>query len=511
MSRHDTLPADIPVLIIGGGPVGITFALLLAEHGIKSLVVEKTDALPTTPRAHVLRKRTMDIFDRLGVADAVFAAVPDMPIRFINWVSQLNGAEIGQLDMARTSFSDGGANLPQNLLCPVLLDKILESDLAGIATHTECLSIAMEADGATAQLHSGGTTHTVRTQWVIAADGANSPTRDALGIAMEGPDDLAQFYMVHLKADLTQWVAHRPGPLFWILNPDAGGTLIVHELEKSHVFMIPHRGGDLDKADLTAHIHGSFGDGVDFEILDYGRWTMRSQIAQTYRAGRAFLVGDAAHRFPPTGGLGLNTGIMDAYNLAWKLALVEKGLADDALLNSYEMECRSVAATNAEASLHNMMTMSEVNQAIGPFKTLADLDARIAHFSDADRARLQQAIDNQASHFTSDGIYPGTWMGEPHHNIAAPGRYGAFKVLMGAPPKWARPVAALEKTHTIRIEMYPFLQATDPDGYLNGKGAVLLRPDDQVAWAGDDPAELGAALATVLAGPGADVAAVSAA
>ena len=511
MSLHQTLPADIPVLIIGGGPVGITFALLLAEHGIKSLVVEKTNALPTTPRAHVLRKRTMDIFNRLGVADTVFDAVPNMPVRYITWVSQLNGREIGRLDMAQTSFSDGGANLPQNLLCPVLLDKILESELAGIATHTECLSINVETNGATAHLRQGGTAHTVHANWVIAADGANSPTRDTLGIAMEGPEDLAQFYMVHLKADLTKWVAHRPGPLFWILNPDAGGTLIVHELEKSHVFMIPHRGGDLDTADLTTHIRGGFGDGVDFEILDYGRWTMRSQIAQTYRAGRAFLVGDAAHRFPPTGGLGLNTGIMDAYNLAWKLALVEKGLADEALLNSYEMECRSVAATNAEASLHNMMTMSEVTQAIGPFKTLADLDARVAHFSDADRARIQQAIDNQASHFTSDGITPGTWTGEPYHDIAAPGSYGAFKLLMGAPPKGASPVAALEKTHNIRIEMYPFLHAKDPDGFLNGKGAVLLRPDDQVAWVGDDPADLDQAIAATLAGPSEDMVAVSAA
>ena len=511
MSLNKTLPADVPVLIIGGGPVGITFALLLAEHGIKSLVVEKTDALPTTPRAHVLRKRTMDIFDRLGVAKAVFDAVPDLPMRYINWVSQLNGAEIGRLDLAQSGFSEGGANLPQNLLCPVLLDKIIESDLADITTHTECLSIDVREDGAAAQLQNGSGTQTVRTKWVIAADGANSPTRDGLGIAMEGHENLAEFYMVHLKADLTKWVAHRPGPLFWILNPDAGGTLIVHELEKSHVFMIPHRGGDLDTAELTDHIQRSFGDEIDFDILEFGRWTMRSQIAQTYRAGRAFLVGDAAHRFPPTGGLGLNTGILDAYNLAWKLALVEKGLADDALLNSYELEARSVAATNAEASLHNMMTMNEVNQAIGPFETLSELEGRIANFSDADRAGIQQAINNQTSHFTSDGIYPGTWRGEPHHDIAAPGSYGAFKLLMGMPPKWAGPVAALEQKYNVRIEIYPFLQATDPEGFLKGKNAVLLRPDDQVAWVGDDPADLDQAIAATLAGPSEDMVAVTAA
>ncbi len=495
------IPEEIPVLIIGGGPVGMTCALLLEKYGLKSLVIERTDALPQTPRAHVIRKRSMDIFDKIGVADAIYEAVPGPETRFITWVAQLAGKEIGRIDMARDGIPGGWANLPQNLLCPILLEQMAHNELADIATETECLDISTSPNGVTATLQNAGGTKTVSARWLIAADGAGSRTRDALGIRMVGPDNLAQFYMVHIKADLTEWVKDRPGPLFWILNPEAPGTLIVHELEKSHVFMVPSRGKELTEDKLVQHIRRGLGGDVPIEILNAGRWTAYSQIAEQYRQGRAFLAGDAAHRFPPSGGLGLNTGILDVHNLAWKLALVDKGLAGDALLDSYEIECRSVAQTNADASLHNMMTLAEVHEAIGPFDTLKDLETRLDQLSPPARENLQQAIDNQTSHFTSDGIYPGTWTGEPHRDLGVPTNYRSFKLLMRVPPKWAGPVAALEKKHSLRIEIYPFIQAHDRQGFLKDKEAVLLRPDDQVAWVGATPQELDDAVAAALAGP----------
>ncbi len=501
MTRVHDIPDSVPVLIIGGGPVGMSFALLLERYGIQSLVVERTDALPQTPRAHVIRKRSMEIFDKIGAASAIFDAVPEPETRFITWVAQLAGMEIGRIDMAKEGIPNGWANLPQNLLCPILLDQMAHSELADIATETDCLDIATDADRITATLRSGDETKTVSARWLIAADGANSQTRNTLGIPLSGPEDLGQFYMVHLKADLTEWVKDRPGPLFWVLNPEAGGTLIVHELEKSHVFMVPSRGKELTQDRLIEHIRHGLGGGIPFDILSAGRWTARSQIADRYRQGRAFLVGDAAHRFPPTGGLGLNTGILDAHNLAWKLALVDKGIAQEALLDSYDMECRSVAATNAEASLHNMMTLGEVHKALGPFKTLAELERRLDTLTPQEKASVQRAIDNQTSHFTSDGILPGTWSGEPHRDLGVPANYGSFKLLMKAPPRWAAPLAMLEKKHRIRIELYPSIQATDHGGYLKDKEAVLLRPDDQVAWTGATPEDLDVALAATLAGP----------
>lgn len=501
MSKISAIPKEVPVLIIGGGPVGMTCALLLEKYGLKSLVIERTDALPQTPRAHVIRKRSMDIFDKIGVADAIYDAVPGPETRFITWVAQLAGKEVGRIDMAKNGIPGGWANLPQNLLCPILLQQTAHSELADIATETECLQVTTAPNGVTATLQSAGESKTISARWLIAADGAGSRTRDTLGIKMIGPGNLAQFYMVHIRADLTDWVKDRPGPLFWILNPEAPGTLIVHELEKSHVFMVPFRGEELGEEQLLQHIGRGLGGDIPIEILNAGRWTATSQIAEHYRQGRAFLAGDAAHRFPPSGGLGLNTGILDVHNLAWKLALADKGLAGDTLLDSYEMECRSVAQTNADASLHNMMTLAEVHKAIGPFDTLKDLESRLDNLSPPERENLQQAIDNQTSHFTSDGIYPGTWTGEPHRDLDAPANYGSFKLLMKAPPIWAGPVAALEKKYRIRIEIYPFIQANGARGFLKDKEAVLLRPDDQVAWVGATPQELDDAVAAVLAGP----------
>lgn len=505
MSVLKSLPGETPVLIVGGGPVGMTCALLLAKQGIKSLVVERGNALPTTPRAHVIRKRSMDIFEKIDAADEIYAAVPGPETRFITWVAQLAGKEIGRLDMARDGVPSGWANLPQNLLCPILLDHMTQSEWADIATYTDCTAIQNGADGVTATLKQGEAEQTIAARWLIAADGAGSPTRDSIGIGMSGPDNLAQFYMVHFKADLTKWVADRPGPLFWILNPEGNGTLIVHELTKSHVYMVPAKDQDGDEAALLAYMRRGLGGDMPIEILSSGRWTAHSQIADSYRQGRAFLVGDAAHRFPPSGGLGLNTGILDVHNFAWKLALVEKGLASDALLDSYDMECRSVASTNADASVHNMATLFQVYEALGPFGTLAELENRLDTLTADEKTAVQTAIDNQTSHFTSDGILPGTWTGEPHRDLTLPWHYGSFKLLIKVPPQWAGPVKALEQKHNIRIEVYPFLQAQDHEGFLKDKTAVLLRPDDQVAWIGETPDDLKTALEYCLAGPSENV------
>jgi len=501
MSALESLPSHIPVLIVGGGPVGITCALLLAEQGVESLVIEKGDALPSTPRAHVIRRRSMEIFEKIGVADAVEKAVPGPETRHITWVAQLAGKEIGRLNLLDENLDFSWTNLPQNLLCPVLLDKIRSSQSAHITTHAECVAGTEQHDSITAQVQFDGSTHEINAKWLIAADGAGSPTREKIGIQMAGTPNLAEFYMVHFKADLTLWIQDRPSPIFWVLNPEAGGTLIVHELEKSHVFMVPAQRTDGSEESLKTHIAAALGTEIPLEILSSGIWTASSEIAETYRKGRVFLVGDAAHRFPPSGGLGLNTGILDAHNLAWKLALVEKGIAEDALLDSYTMECQPVAVTNAEASVHNMATLAEVHEVLGRHKTLASLEQRLETLSPDERAALQTAIDNQTSHFVSDGILPGTWQGAAHPPLGLPRSYGAFKLIVQSPPKWAAPVRALEQKFGVRIETFIQLQVKDPEHVLTRDQVVLLRPDDQIAGIGKTPADIEAVLAATLAGP----------
>jgi 2,4-dichlorophenol 6-monooxygenase len=272
----------------------------------------------------------------------------------------------------------------------------------------ECVEVTQRDDSVVALIAcEDGSKHRVEAAWAIAADGAGSPTRRALGIAMEGPGPLARFAMVHIEADLTTWIRDRSGPIFWLMNPESPGTLIVHDPKRSHVFMMPMRGTEGEEDTIPARLAASLGVPVTPKILSVAYWSPHVQVADRYRKGRVFLVGDAAHRFPPTGGLGLNTGIQEAHDLACKLARVEAGTAPEALLASYEAECRPAAQANADESFENMKRLGEISRVIGEQPDLKSLERRLASLSQEERQQLAKAIEAQRSHFLWDGVAPG--------------------------------------------------------------------------------------------------------
>ncbi len=407
------LPKATRVLVIGGGPVGLTVSGLLSRRGVEHVVVERRRESQRAPAAHVLRRRPMAIFDVLGVGDAIRSAAPRLRMDYITWCTTLGGSEIGRLDLRPVDRVTGErpeepwTNCPQNRVEPILFGEAVRHPEATIVRGAECDAIAQSTDRVLAQIRvHDGTKHEVTARWAIAADGASSATRRALGIEMRGAGPLARFRMVHFEADLRPWIETRQGPIFWILNPESPGTLIVHDPARSHVFMMPQLGLDEEEQTIPARLDNALGITAQPKILSIDAWSPHVQVAERYRRGRVFLVGDAAHRFPPTGGLGLNTGVEEAYDLVTRIADVEANAAPESLLDGYESARQPAARTNADASFENLLKLGEISRVIGACADLSGLERRVALLTNEEREHLGRAIEAQRGHFLFDGWHP---------------------------------------------------------------------------------------------------------
>ena len=358
---------DVPVLIVGGGPTGLTLGALLARAGIEFLLVEKNPGTCTHPQAHAISGRTMEIFRSLDIHEEVYRRGLDM-LRFggLRIVTSLAGSELARIAprldpeqiAAMMSFSPcPGTSTPQDLIEP-LLAGILAGGPGQLRFNTELVEFRQDADGVAATLASEGRRQSVRARWMVACDGASSGIREELGIATEGPPPLGQIIGIYFHADLMRWTRDRPAMLYWTIDSELPATFIAldgRERWSLHVSWDPETESLADYTqerciDIARHCIGA---DVEIDLRSVRPWTMSARIAATFRSGRVLLAGDAAHRFPPTGGSGLNAGVGDANNLAWKLAHVVRGLAGPALLDTFESERKPLAYALADVAIRN--------------------------------------------------------------------------------------------------------------------------------------------------------------
>jgi 2,4-dichlorophenol 6-monooxygenase len=431
--------ADITtdVLIIGTGPAGSATAALLSTYGVENMVVNRYRWLANTPRAHITNQRAMEVLRDLGQeveAEAyLYGTEQDLMGENI-FCTSLAGEELGRMrswgkhPLSRAAHQLASPtlmnDLPQTFMEPILF-KTACSRGTEARMSTEYLAHVQDADGVTTTCRDRltGRDITIRSKYLIGADGGKSLVAEHAGIPFAGKMGVAGSMNILFKADLSKYVAHRPSVLYWVLQPGSNvggiGMGLVRMVRPWNEWLIVW-GYDIkegepkvDEAFATKVARDLVGDPMlEIELQSASTWTVNNLYATEMSKGRVFCMGDATHRHPPSNGLGSNTSIQDGFNLAWKLAHVLKGQAGPRLLDSYSAERAPVAkqiVTRANQSIEEFGPIFKalgLLESIDPVKMQENMDARCddTPAAEAQREAIRQAIAFKVYEFDAHGV-----------------------------------------------------------------------------------------------------------
>jgi 2,4-dichlorophenol 6-monooxygenase len=525
---------ETDVLIVGSGPAGSAAALMLSSLGVANIMITKYRWTANTPRAHITNQRCMEVFRDLAIEEQVLAdATPHHLVGDTVFCTAIAGEEIGRIHTWGTSPEREAdyqlaspsliVDIPQNYLEPIL---VRNATMRGTQARfsTEYLSHTQDEQGVDVQVldRLTGERFTIRTKYLIGADGARSKIAADIGLPFEGAMDIAGSMNITFKADISAYCDHRPSVLYWVIQPGSNvggiGAGLVRMIRPWNEWLIVW-GYDIsgqppviDDAAAIQIVRNLLGmPDLDVEITGTSLWGNNEMYATHLQAGRVFCAGDAIHRHPPSNGLGSNTSVQDAYNLAWKLSYVLNGHASPSLLDTYSAERAPVAerivkrANKSSREFADLFTALGLTGAQDEEEMVAQIEERKANTpaGAAKRAALVKAMDLKNYEFNAHGVELGQFYessavvpdGTPRPQPSRdPDLYYEASTVPGShlPHAWV----GNNKARHAMMDLAPYTQFTLVTGIA---GEAWEAAAEKVA------ADLGLPVRTVVIGPGREV------